>query len=52
MSYFEVNNMGECDETCNNSDMLDGARYHLKSVYYYCKKCNNKVKKIPLEKRF
>lgn len=52
MSCFEVNNAGECDETCNNSDILDGAIYHLKSVYYYCKKCNNKVEKIPLEKRF
>ena len=29
MSCFEVNNAGECDETCNN-----------------------KVEKIPLEKRF
>ena len=52
MSCFEVNNAGECDETRNNSDIHEGAIYHLKSVYYYCKKCNNKVEKIPLEKRF
>lgn len=49
--WFEVNNQGECDETCYNADMYGGAIYKLKSVYYFCEECHKKVAKIPDDKR-
>ena len=45
---LEVNNQGECDETCCNAEMHQGATYKLKSVYYFCKECHKKVAKIPI----
>lgn len=50
--YFVVNNQGECDETCYNADMHESAIYKLTSIYYFCKECNKKVAKIPVEKRY
>ena len=57
MSYsgtweFEVNNHGDCDDTCNNADMYEDAIYKLKSVYYFCEECNRKVAKIPEDRRY
>jgi hypothetical protein len=50
--WFEVNNQGECDETCYNADMYNDATYKLKSIYYFCEDCHCKVAKIPMDKRY
>lgn len=50
--WFEVNNQGDCDETCYNADMHQGATYKLKSIYYFCEDCHCKVAKIPNDKRY
>ena len=52
MSEFVVNNHGECDDDCDNSNVHEGASYKLRSVYYFCKDCHNKVAKIPEDKRY
>lgn len=39
-------------ELTDNADVYDNAEYRLKSVYYYCRKCEAKVAKIPEEKRY
>lgn len=51
-SEFQVNNHGECDDDCDNSNVHEGASYKLRSAYYFCKKCHNKVAKIPEDKRY
>lgn len=51
-SEFQVNNHGDCDDTCDNSSIHEGATYKLRSAYYFCKKCHNKVAKIPEDKRY
>lgn len=45
MSCFEVNNAGEYDETCNNSDIHEGAIYHLKACITIVKNVIIKLKK-------
>lgn len=52
MWEFQVNNHGECDDTCDNSDMYQGSKYKLKNAYYFCSRCHNKVAKIPEDKRY
>ncbi|MFM1602527.1 hypothetical protein ABGF26_05260 [Helcococcus ovis] len=47
---YVVNNQGE--DTEYNADMYDGAISKLISIYYYCCECNNKVSKIPQDKRY
>lgn len=50
---YIVNNLGE--EAYNsgyNSSMYDNAISKLRSVYYYCFECDNKISKIPQEKRY
>lgn len=50
--YFEVNNQGDCDETCYNADMHENETYKLQSIYYFCKDCHKKVAKIPFDRRY
>ena len=52
MSEFVVNNHGDCDDTCDNSNIHEGASYKLRSAYYFCKECHRKVAKIPEDKRY
>lgn len=47
---YVVNNLGE--GTDYNSGIYDNATSKLRSVYYYCCECGNKVSKIPQEKRY
>lgn len=47
---LEVDSLGE--PTLGNAGAYDEMDYHLKSVFYYCQKCNSKVGKIPEDKRY
>ena len=45
-----VDALGEMNDL--NADAYNEMNSHLKSVFYYCDKCNAKVGKIPLDKRY
>lgn len=49
-NHYVVNNQGE--DTDYNAGIYDGAISKLKSIYYYCCECDNKVSKIPQDKRY
>lgn len=47
-----VDNKGDFEDTGLNSEAYDYNNSTLKSVFYYCCKCDSKVAKIPEDKRY
>ena len=59
--FYIKENFSGCAELCvdsageltnYNESAYDDANYTLKSIYYYCCECDEKVAKIPEEKRY
>lgn len=48
----KLDSNGDFLEDGENSEMYDHLESNLKSVYYYCIECDNKVSKIPEDRRF